>query len=59
MEGLANSSNDSVLCEVVNEHTIKCGGEEFVTESSLYQASSWLFWVYLILYILLVLFAGI
>lgn len=49
--------NDTVLCTVVSETTVMCGEEEYHSES-LYKADDWRFWVFLILYAFLVLFAG-
>ena len=54
-----NGSNDSVLlCVLVGEDTVKCGEEVFGKPESLYQPDNWPFWVYLVLYMVLVLFAG-
>ncbi len=50
--------NTTVLCEVVNENTVSCEGEEYHDESLLKPGSA-LFWVYLVLYMVLVLFAGV
>lgn len=49
--------NNSVWCVTVNEHTVRCEGEEYISES-LYQPDGWPFWVILIMYMVLVLFAG-
>lgn len=50
-------SNVTVVCEVVNENTVSCDGEEYHNEG-LFQPNNALFWVYLVLYLVLVLFAG-
>ena len=49
--------NSTVLCTVVSEHTVMCGEEEYHSES-LYKPDDWRFWVFLVLYAFLVLFAG-
>ena len=57
MEEGNHTSNHTILCEVVNENTVSCNGEEFHDEA-LFQPNNALFWVYLVLYLVLVLFAG-
>ena len=56
---MENSSNDSVVlsCVMVDQHTVLCGDEEFKSES-LYKPDTWRFWVFLVVYMVLVLFAG-
>ncbi len=49
--------NSTVVCEVVSENTVSCGGQEYHDET-LIQPNDSLFWVYLVLYMVLVLFAG-
>lgn len=53
-------SNDSLLCVLVDQHTVRCGEEEYgkAEAESLYKPDSGSFWIYLILYMVLVLFAG-
>lgn len=52
-----NGSNVSIICEVVNEHTVLCAGEEYKSEEIL-KPSNGYFWLYLCLYMLMVIFAG-
>ncbi len=49
---------ENVTCVVVDSDTVKCGNTHYHI-AELLEASDALFWVYLILYIVLVLFAGI
>lgn len=52
-----NTSGDSIVCEVVNNYTVHCDGEDFKSEFLL-KPSNGLFWLYLCLYLLMVMFAG-
>ena len=52
-------AGDVVNCTFVDEKTVECFGERFSLEEGLLTASNGLFWVYLCLYIVLVLFAGV
>lgn len=59
---MENGSNDSfVLCEIVNAETVSCDGEEFSTfegGEGIIEPGNAYFWMYLVVYLLLVLFAG-
>ena len=52
-------AGDVLNCTFVDEKTVECFGERFSLEEGLLKASNGLFWVYLCLYIVLVLFAGV
>lgn len=57
MEAGNHTENGTLVCEVVNENTVSCDGEEYHNEL-LFQPTNALFWIYLGLYLVLVLFAG-
>ena len=60
-------SNETLICYFVKdeENVVNCSGTLYTSdfsgggEDTAISVTNWLFWVYLILYIVLVLFAGI
>ena len=55
--------NTTVNCTLIDENTLECFGERFTRGEGgegegIIRASNPLFWVYLIVYLVLVLFAG-
>ena len=61
---MASSSNDTILCILKDEgQTLVCNGTTYTSSSCSgnegpLAPSDWSFWVYLIVYIFLVMFAG-
>lgn len=51
-------SGDFLNCTRVNEETVDCDGKYYYLAEELLHAGNILFWVYLIGYLFLVLFAG-
>ena len=49
---------DFVNCTIVNEHTIRCDGTNFIQEEGPLNWQDEWFWIYLGIYIALVAFAG-
>ena len=54
----ANFINKTVICTMVSEKTVECHNITYTESEGLLSASNALFWVYLLVYIVLVLFAG-
>ena len=52
-----NGSEEMIVCEVVSEEIVRCKGEQYHSVT-LYPPTDGRFWMFIILYLVLVLFAG-